>query len=124
MLPRSAGSKPPEALRQAQNALRRLDDVLQARRDPEIAQRIGRKPEVVVEFLVQLRLARAPARRKRQDHIMSGSFARRHDFAPGGEASNVDLQRGFFSDLAMQGGVKGFAEFDAAAGQRIKTLRR
>ena len=33
------------------------------------------------------------------------------------------LERGFLGDFAMQGGVKGLAEFDPAAGQRIKTLR-
>src|SRR5882757_3765080 len=55
---------------------------------------------------------------------MSVAAGSRQHFAPSGEANNLDPQRGFLVDFAMQGGVQRFAEFDPAAGQRIETLRR
>ena len=54
---------------------------------------------------------------------MAAASSRQH-LAPAGEADNLDFQRGFLSDLAMQGGVQRFAEFDTAARQRIETLGR
>ena len=41
---------------------------------------------------------------------------------PSGEAGDLDSQARFLVDLAMQSGVQRFAEFDPAAGQRIKSL--
>src|SRR5882724_937937 len=55
---------------------------------------------------------------------MSVAAGSRQHFAPSGETDNLDPQRGFLVDLAMQGGVQRFAELDPAAGQRIEALGR
>ena len=55
---------------------------------------------------------------------MAAAGGSRQHLAPAGEADDLDFQRGFLVDLAMQGGMQGFAEFDPAARQRIKALGR
>ncbi len=55
---------------------------------------------------------------------MPAALGTRHDLAPRGEINDLDLERGFLANLAMQGGVEGFAKFDPAARQRIKTPGR
>jgi hypothetical protein len=107
----------------SEKALGRLENLQQAGRRLEFAQRIRSDPLEIVEFLVQRWLARAPMRGERQDHKMPAALSRRHDFTPGGKACDLDCQRGFLGDLAMERGVKGFTEFDATAGQRVKSLR-
>ena len=44
--------------------------------------------------------------------------------APAGKARDLNLEPGFFIDLAMQRGMQGLAEFDPAARQRIEALGR
>jgi hypothetical protein len=91
---------------------------------PEIAKRVRRQPPEIVEFVVEDRLAGAPARRERHDQIMPAAAGSRQHLAPSGEADNLDFQRGFLVDFAMQRRMQRFAEFDPAAGQRIKALGR
>ena len=55
---------------------------------------------------------------------MPAALGRRQHLAPAGELQNLDPQPGFLVDLAMQRGVQRFAEFDPAAGERIKALAR
>jgi hypothetical protein len=50
--------------------------------------------------------------------------SRRHNFAPAGEADDLDRQTGLLADFTKKRGVKRFAEFDATAGQRIETPGR
>src|SRR5258708_24360472 len=82
------------------------------------------QPFEVVEFLVEDDLVGRPARRKRHDQIMTAAGGARQHLAPAGKAYDLDLQPGFLVDLALQRGMQGFTEFDAAAGQRIEALRR
>ena len=55
---------------------------------------------------------------------MPAAAGSRQHLAPSGEADDLDLQPGFLVDLAMQRRVQRFAEFDPAAGQRVKALAR
>ena len=55
---------------------------------------------------------------------MPAATGSRHHLAPSGEVDDLDFQAGFLIDFAMQGRMQGFAEFDPAARQRIKTLGR
>ena len=43
---------------------------------------------------------------------MPAAAGSRHHLAPAGEANDLDFQRGFLIDFAVQGGVQRFAEFD------------
>ena len=56
--------------------------------------------------------------------IVPAAVGCRQHLAPAGEAQNLDSQAGFLVDLAVQRGVQRFAEFDPAAGERVKALAR
>src|SRR5580700_8644795 len=102
-------------------APRRLDDLRKAARELEIAERIRGKPFEVVEFLVQHRLVSDPMGRERHDEVMAAGVARQH-LAPAGQSRDLYSEPGFLVDLAKQGGMQGFAEFDPAARQGVKAL--
>ena len=53
---------------------------------------------------------------------MATASGLRQHLAPSGKADNLDFKGGFLVDLAMQGRIQRFAEFDPAAGQRVETL--
>ena len=53
---------------------------------------------------------------------MPAAAGSRQHLAPAGEVDDLDFQPGFLVDLAMQGGVQRFAEFDPAAGERIEAF--
>ncbi len=100
----------------------RLNDLRQAAGDLEIAEPIRRQPPEIVEFLVKDRLAGGPARRERHDQIMPVAGGGRNHLAPAGKADDLDFERGFLIDFAMQGGVQRLAEFDPAAGPCLAAL--
>src|SRR6266566_6995045 len=66
----------------------------------EVRQCVRRKPFEVVEFLVQDDLALRPARRERHDQIMAAAGRPRQHLSPAGKACDLDVQAGFFVDLA------------------------
>src|ERR1700712_5161790 len=82
------------------------------------------QPFEIVVFVVQDRLPGGPARRKRHDQIVPAALGGRQHLAPSGELQNFDSKPGFLVDLAMQRRVQRFAEFDPAAGERVKALAR
>src|ERR1700688_123232 len=98
-----------------EHALGRPDDLRQAAGDLEIANCVRRKPPEIVEFVVQDRFAGAPACRERHDQIVPAACGSWHYLAPAGEAHDIDLERGFLVDLAMQRRVQRFAEFNPSA---------
>src|SRR3981081_3318937 len=106
-----AGASRCESKSGPEQAPGRLDDLMQAAGELEIAERIRREPPEIVEFLVQRRLARSPARGERHKHINAAAAGPRNNLAPSGEADDVDLERGFLVDFAMHGCVQRFAEF-------------
>src|SRR5579872_1340507 len=53
---------------------------------------------------------------------MAAAFGRGHDLTPSRKLGYLDLKRCFLGNLAVQGRVKGFAEFDPASRQRIEAL--
>src|ERR1700688_154905 len=99
----------------------RLDDLSEAARELEIAERIRGKPFEVVEFLVQHRLVGDPAGRERHDEVMAAASVPRQHLAPASQSRDLDSEPGLLIDLTKQGGMQGFAEFDPAARQRVNT---
>src|SRR5579872_6771512 len=53
---------------------------------------------------------------------MAAAFGRGHDLPPSRKLGDLDLKRCFLGNLAVQGRVKGFAEFDPASRERIEAL--
>src|ERR1700712_4129089 len=102
----------------------RLDDLKKPAGDLEIADCIRRQPFEIVVFVVQDRPPGGPAPRKRHDQIVPAALGGRQHLAPSGELQNFDSKPGFLVDLAMQRRVQRFAEFDPAAGERVKALAR
>src|SRR5580693_9160318 len=103
-------------------APRRLDDLGKAARELEIAERIRGKPFEVVEFLVQDWLVGDPAGRERHNEVMAAAGVPRQHLAPAGQSRDLYSEPGFLVDLAKQGGMQGFTEFDPAARQGVKAL--
>src|SRR5258708_18764893 len=54
---------------------------------------------------------------------MPAALSRRRDFAPGGTDWDLACRAVSLGDRALGRGVEGFTECDAAAGQRVKSLR-
>ena len=82
-----------------------------------ILQLIAEKPSYGYEIIkaIEERLAGDPARRERHDQIVPAARGSRHHLAPSGEADDLDPERGFLIDFAMERGMQRFAEFDPAA---------
>src|ERR1700722_1036889 len=94
-----------------QQAPGRLDDPGKPVRELEIAASAQGAPFEVVEFLVQQRLFGDPAGRERHDEIVAAARVPRQHLAPAGQSRDLYSKPGFLVDLAVQGGLQGFAEF-------------
>src|SRR4051794_10341418 len=102
----------------------RIDDFGKAAGELEVAEVIRCQPFEIVMLVVEHRLPGGPAGGKRHDQVVPAAARPRQHLAPAGQAHDLDPERGFFVDLAMQCRMQGFAEFDPPARQRIKPLGR
>ena len=117
-----AAGKAPDAGGASNQPPGRLDHLLQAAGDLEIADCRGLQPFEIIVLVVQMWFPRHPSRRERHDQILPTAARPRQHLAPAGQRDNVDLEPGLLVDLAVQRCVQGFAEFHPAAGQRIEAF--
>src|SRR5580698_10857598 len=73
----------------ADEASRRIDHLLQAAGNLEIAEPARRQPFKVVIFVVEFRLTADPARRKRHDQVVPAVAGSRHHLEPSGEVQDL-----------------------------------